>query len=166
MSNGKKCPLCDGTAKDRQRDPSGRDAIYVECDRCGTFRITDQALMGLSADQKQGLSSFSRRAGAGKAVVEILSTNIEQLVKSLPHYTPTEKLNNLLQLMAEMTPALGEYTEFRRDRDYPLLVLSRPSELEYLLQELFSREYVTGTHDGLALTMDGWEHLEQIRRKG
>jgi len=68
--------------------------------------------------------------------------------------------------MAEMTPALGEYTEFRRDRDYPLLVLSRPSEFDYLLQELFGRGYLTGSHDGLALTMHGWEHLEEIRRQG
>jgi len=68
--------------------------------------------------------------------------------------------------MAEMTPALGEYSGFEPNRDYPLLVLSRPSELPYLKLELLNRGYLTGTHDGLALTMPGWAHLEEIRRRG
>lgn len=68
--------------------------------------------------------------------------------------------------MAEMTPALGEYTEFNAARDYPLLLLSGPSELDYLTRELFDRGHITGTNDGLSLTMHGWERLEDIRRQG
>jgi hypothetical protein len=68
--------------------------------------------------------------------------------------------------MAEMTPALGEYTQFDPNRDYPILVLSGSAEADYLMRELFARKYLSGTHDRLAVTMHGWEHLEEVRRQG
>src|SRR4029077_5680484 len=106
------CPLCDRTADVLQRDHSRPDVLFVECRRCGRFTITHQVETVLKQDEKLGLASVRRGAGMGGAPIEILSTNIEQLLRSLPRYTPPEKLNNLLQLMAEMTPRLGEYSNF------------------------------------------------------
>jgi hypothetical protein len=160
------CPLCDGVPEYLKRDTSGRDIFHVKCRRCGRFNITEQALIALGQEHKPGLSSVCRRASSDKSVVEILSTNIEHLLKSLPQYSPPEKLDNMLQQMAEMTPSLGEYTQFDKDVDYPLLVVSRPSEVDYLMQELLRREYLDGTVDGVALTMRGWEHLEEIKQRG
>jgi hypothetical protein len=160
------CPLCGKTAGRLHRDPSGADVWCVECETCGRFEITDQALMCVKPEQKVGLSSVCRRADLAKTRARILSTNIELLLSSLPQYTPPEKLDNLLQLMAQMTPALGNYTGFDSSRDYPILVVSGPGEVNYLMQELFGRQYVNGTHDGVALTMTGWERLEEIRRQG
>jgi hypothetical protein len=140
--------------------------LNVECERCGRFSITHQALEVLQEDEKAGLSSFCRRAFSGTSVVAILSDNIQQLLKSLPRYSPTEKLDNLLELIAEMTPALGEYTRFDPDRDYPLLVLSRPGELGYLVNVLLNRGYLAGTLKDLVVTMAGWEHIEEVRRRG
>jgi hypothetical protein len=166
MGNDRMCPLCDGSPDYFQRDSSRMDFFAVQCQRCGRFKITEQALAVLKQDQKPGLSSFCRRARSGNTWVDILSTNIEQLLKSLPRYSPTEKLDNLLQLMADMTPALGEYTDFKSGLDYPLLVPSGPKELQYLMTEITDRGYLDGTHGGLAITMSGWEHLEEIRRRG
>jgi hypothetical protein len=166
MSSEGVCPLCDGIPEYFKRDASGRDVFCVKCRRCGRFNITSQALMALGQEQKPGLSSVCRRASSVKSLIEILSTNIDQLLKSLPQYSPPEKLDNLLQHMAEMTPALGEYTQFDKDVDYPLLVVSGPSEVDYLMKELFGRQYLDGTLDGVALTMSGWEHLEEIKQRG
>jgi hypothetical protein len=168
MSSEGVCPLCDGVPEYLKRDASGRDILHVKCRRCGRFRITEQALIALRQEQehKPGLSSVCRRASSEKSVVEILSTNIEQLLKSLPQYSPPEKLDNLLEQMAEMTPALGQYTQFDKDVDYPLLVVTEPREVDYLMQELLGRQYLEGTHDGVALTMRGWEHLEEIKQRG
>jgi len=98
--------------------------------------------------------------------VTILSSNIEQLVTSLPKYSPPEKLDNLLQLMAERTQELGEYTRFDSARDYPLLIARGRDEVEYFTQELLKRGYLDGTLDGLALTIPGWERLEQVKKAG
>lgn len=159
MSSEVVCPLCDGVPEYFRRDVSGRDIFCVKCRRCGKFNITEQAMMALEQKNKPGLSSVCRRASSDKSAIEILSTNIEQLLKSLPQYSPPEKLDNMLQQMAEMTPGLGEYTQFDKDVDYPLLVVSDPREVDYLLQELLRRGYLDGTHDGLALTMSGSKPL-------
>ena len=68
--------------------------------------------------------------------MEIVSSNIDDLLASLPKYTPAEKLDNLLQQIGERTQALGEDSEFDCSTDYPLLVLRDPGELDYLLQVL------------------------------
>jgi hypothetical protein len=128
------------------------------------FKITDEALIALRPEQKPLLSAFCRRASSGNNSVTIMSDKIEQLIASLPRYSPPEKLDNLLQLMAEMTPQLGEYTEFDHNRDYPLLIAHGPGEVEYFMQELIRRGYLDGTHDGLALTMPAWERLEEIKK--
>jgi hypothetical protein len=68
--------------------------------------------------------------------------------------------------MGWMSPALGEYTTFNPDTDYPLLIARSSGEIEFLLKELRSSGYIDGTHDGSFLTMTGWRRLEEIRKTG
>ena len=138
----------------------------VECRVCGRFKIGESVLPTLRRKQKSLLSAFCRRARHGSQFVEIFTDNIDQLIAALPRFSPPEKLDNLLQLMGERTPALGEYAQFDPARDYPLLVASGRDEVEYFVQELLKRGYLSGTMDGLALTMPAWEHLEEIKKRG
>lgn len=130
------------------------------------FKITDDGLIALRAEQKFLLSAFCRRTRRGSDSVTIRSSNIEQLVASLPKYSPPEKLDNLLQLMAEKTQELGQYTQFDSARDYPLLIARDSDEVEYFIQELLKRGYLDGSMDGRALTIPGWERLEQVKKAG
>jgi hypothetical protein len=98
--------------------------------------------------------------------VEIVSSNIDDLLASLPKYTPAEKLDNLLQQIGERTQALGEDSEFDCSTDYPLLVLRDPGELDYLLQVLIDGGLVKPSPDGVQLTMQGWERVQEIARVG
>jgi hypothetical protein len=133
--------------------------------RCGNFRITNDALIR-PADAYL-LSAFCRRARRGNDFVTISSDNVEQFIASLPNYSPPEKLDNLLQLVAEKTPGPGEYTQFDAARDYPLLIARDRNEVEYLMDELLNRGYVKGNLDNaFALTMPGWERLEEVRKRG
>src|SRR5436853_352419 len=132
------CPLCD-LAPQQLRYEIDRDVLAVDCERCGRFKITTEALIVLRPTQKHLLSAFCRRAVHGRDFVRILSNNIEQLIASLPTYSPPEKLDNLLQLMAERTPGPGEYTQFDSARDYPLLIAPDRNEIEYFTQELLRR---------------------------
>ncbi|MBZ5706901.1 MAG: hypothetical protein LAN63_16240 [Acidobacteriia bacterium] len=165
MNTERNCQLCGGVPEYSNYEID-RDTLAVQCIRCGRFKITNLALEALRPEQKPLLSAFCRRARQGNNFVTILSDNIEQLIASLPKYSPPEKLDNLLELMAEMTPRVGEYTQFDSDRDYPLLIAQNRDEVEYFTQELIRRGYLDGTMDGLALTMPAWERLEQIRKSG
>jgi len=160
------CPLCGGPPKYRERVPNYPDVLGVECERCGRFKITEDAMIVMKQEQKVLLSAYCRRLAKGAEPPTILSTTIEQCVRALPQYTPPEKLDNLLELMGQMSPALGEYTTFNPDTDYPLLIARNPSEVGFLLMALHKLGHIDGTHDGSFLTLDGWKRLEEIRRAG
>jgi hypothetical protein len=159
------CPLCDGVPE-YARYEMDRDTFAVGCPRCGRFKISNEALIALRPEQMTGLSAFCRRAKHGNSFVTILSSNIQQLIAAVPKYTPTEKLDNLLQLMAEMTPGIGQNSEFDCDRDYPLLAAHGRNEIDYFTDVLLSRGLLDGDLGGLHITMPGWERLDLIKRAG
>jgi hypothetical protein len=159
------CPLCGIAPLYQQRIPD-RDALGVECERCGRFSITRQALGLLTPEQKPLLSAYCRRLPEKSEAPRITTTSIEQFIQTLPKYTPLEKLDNLLELMGRMSSGLGEYTSFNVNRDYPLLIARDPREIEFLLAELRSQFYLGGTNDGTFLTMTGWWRLEEIKKTG
>jgi hypothetical protein len=161
-----KCPLCDGPPKHRRED-FDTQRLVVECERCGRFQITHVVLTnGLSSEQKRLLSAYCRRLSKGVTPPLIATHTIEQFTRALPRYTPPEKLDNLLGLMGQMSPALDENTSFDPERDYPRLIARSPAELFYLMTELIKRGYVTGTLGNFSLTLAGWERLEEIKRAG
>ena len=131
----KDCLLCGGTPEVCTYEMD-RDMFAVECRVCGRYKISEFALTALRVEQKFLLSAFCRRARKGVQFVEIFTDNVDQLIAALPRFSPPEKLDNLLQLRGERSPALGEYTQFDPARDYPLLIASGPDEIEYFKQEL------------------------------
>ena len=163
INDSAKCPLCGGVPNQAgyERD---RDLFAAECERCGRCKITDEALIALQPEQKYLPSAFCRRARHGNSFVTILSNNISQLVDSLPKYSPPEKMDNLLELIAEMTLGPGEVSQFHNERDYPLLIARDRGEVEYFARELVHRNYLDGAR-GYALTMRGWERLEEIKKR-
>lgn len=164
QTEGEKCPLCDGLAK------SGWEIntriTTVECYRCGRFKITEDGFGALTSENKWQLSAYCRRLPKGSEPPMIARGTIHQFISALPRYTPPEKLDNFLDLMAQMTPALGEYTTFNPDRDYPLLIARNSGEVGFLMNHLSKRGFTEGTHHDISLTMDGWQRLEEIQHAG
>jgi hypothetical protein len=145
----------------------------VECGRCGRFKITLDAIQGVLAFKPQYkplLSAYCRRLPKGAELPTIKTDTIELFIQTLPHYTPPEKLDNLLELMARMTPRLGEPTGFNADTDYPLLIAQGPDEVRFFALDLDMRGYLYGPRVGPnsppTVLLRGWERLEEIRRSG
>ena len=142
----------------------------MECARCGRFKITSQAIedvLAVKPEYKPLLSAYCRRLPKGVAAPTIKTDTIEQFVRTLPQYTPPEKLDNLLELMAQMTPALGAATTFHPETDYPLLIARGPDEVRFLQQTLVDRGYTSSpVGGGQAVTLRGWERSEEIKRSG
>jgi hypothetical protein len=160
-----KCPLCGGPPTNR--DWSILTSItVVECGRCGRFEITEDGFGALTRENKPLLSAYCRRLPDGAAPPIIARSTIEECIRALPQYTPPEQFDNLLEHMGRMSPALGEYTTFKSDRDYPLLIARNSGEVDYLIGQLRKRGYIDNTLDGSFLTLAGWERLEEIKRTG
>src|SRR5258708_23181670 len=100
-----------GMAKDHSRK------LEVECARCGTFRISDQAFDALPPREKH-LLSYVCRTWTGDDVPEILTTNMQTLIKRAPVRTFPEKRDWMLELMAQKTAEAGEDSAFDIATDY------------------------------------------------
>lgn len=123
--------------------------------------------MAVKPEYKPLLSAYCRRLPKGVEAPTIKTDTIEQFVRTLPQYTPPEKLDNLLELMAQMTPALGAATTFHPETDYPLLIARGPDEVRFLQQTLVDRGYTSSpVGGGQAVTLRGWERSEEIKRSG
>jgi hypothetical protein len=127
-------------------------------------------VLDLKPEYKPLLSAYCRRLPKGAETPTIKTNTIEQFIGTLPQYTAPEKLDNLLEHMGRMTPALGAATRFNPEKDYPLLIARGPDEVRFLLRELGERGYVHGPREGPVSTLTimprGWERLEEIKRSG
>jgi len=158
------CPLCGGAPEDCRRD--SRNCLDIECQICGTFNISEEAIETLNPEQKPFLSAYCRRLSKTGPPTRILTSNMQELVDSVPRYTPKEKLDNLLLRIGEASPALFEYSTFDFHRDYPLICAPNRREVERLISELATLGYLNSNSSGYALTLDGWAYLEEIQRTG
>lgn len=162
------CPLCNGSVRSWQIDPFVQ---AVECERCGRFDISSETIADVLEPKPQlkpSLSAYCRRLRwPGARPPLIRSDTIADFIRTLPRYTPLEKLDNLLELVGRMSPALGEPAAVSPERDYPLLIARDAEEVWFLMNELQRRGYLDGLDsERPTLTMRGWERLEEIKRAG
>lgn len=165
------CPICGSGAK---RGHSRRDAIQVECRRCGWFEITGTALVMLNARIE---NDELRRARASHAIrsqstpdrwLQIDSTNVGDLIEhSLPGVG--KQIENLLEWTAE---------EVRDDR---LAAVELPQDLNLLAGKIgavnddrVDQVVRMAQRDGLIedvpddcirLTLKGWKMIEELPKR-
>lgn len=156
------CLLCGKPAESLGRDET--DVLTIVCRRCGRFSLSfDMELLSLGDEEKLRLSAFCRRSSR----TVITSDNVDALLSTVPSYTPLEKLDNLLLVLAERTERLGQDADFDVSSDYPLLI-STPEEVAFLMNALKVRGFVKAVSmdSGDHITMEGWERVREIQKSG
>jgi len=149
------------------REKGEADTFLYDCPLCGKVRVTEQALEVATSEEKALLSSFFRRLPEDAETPAALSTNFKQLIASLPSYSPKEKMDNLLHLIARKSKKYGQISDFEIGKDYPLLIMADVNEASFYLTELSKRGYVDTDLSGSAtMTMSGYEYLEEINASG
>jgi hypothetical protein len=159
------CVLCDLPSRMCHRAGDGSFTIQVQCDRCGRFTISEEALSELKPSNKYLLSAACR-LWVGDHPPRILTATIGQLIDRVPRFTPGEQLDALLQLIAKQNPELGSMFRFRTDIDYPLIVARNTNEAAYIVDGLVHRGFLSNAGRDSVVTLDGWERLAAIRQSG
>ena len=120
-------------------------------------------LVSLGEEEKLRLSAFCRRSSQ----TVITSDDLEKLLSTVPSYTPLEKLDNLLLVLAERTDRLGQGADFDVSVDYPLVV-SSPDEVVFLMDALRNLGFIktVSMDSGDHVTMQGWERIKEIQKSG
>jgi hypothetical protein len=161
----KRCPLCELPAEELEVARDHSRTLDVSCQRCGMFNISDQVIEVLPAGKKHLLSAVCR-TWAGRKPLLIRTDTIEGLIKQAPHLSIADQMDSLLEMLARKTQKIGKWSEFDPQADYPLLGVSGRDEVDFLIQALAQRNYVTHAAAVTTLTVAGWERLEEIKRAG
>ena len=168
MDADESCPLC-GQRSDSIREDPVHSLRLVQCKRCGRYDIAEEAIQVLNAtpnEQRYLLSAYCRRFPPSSSSPVITPESVARIIRELSQCTPPEKLDNLLECLARLSPGPGDCSLFNENEDYPLLIARHPAEANYFLDQLAKRGYVEVTSDGPLVTLAGWERIEEIKRRG
>jgi len=158
------CPLCNLRALVDFDIVS--DSVSARCDRCGIFRITEEALPDLSDSNRPKLSAYCRKHGKSGNPVLITTENIESLANAIPDYSPLERRDNLLLLLAERAKRPSQSPSYSPETDYPLIAAADVGEIEFYRVDLMKRGYITTTPSSVGITMQGWKRVSDLKKVG
>lgn len=174
------CPVCDAQVGRRENDPTGRDAVVVDCPHCGNFAISGSLAASLphfrsiSRDASPKLSHALRRSAESNERPMFTTYTAEAVLKQ-PLPRPSEQADLLVRWLAENVDGPGE-TLWIAHATHGAIVGARSSAgFELVLDHLFENGLVTGhqiqTNAGgdtadATLTFAGWERYESLRRGG
>jgi hypothetical protein len=160
------CTLCGLPASHTRLAGDASFTFEIECERCGKYRISRQAIEILPADTKY-LLSYVCRTWSEADPPKILTGDIQKLILRAPLRTIPEKRDWLLELMARWTDMPGSVSKFDIQKDYPLFTAHNAAEAAWFLESLVAVGLIMRTASNAgALTMPGWERVAQLRKAG
>jgi len=165
----RKCFLCGSNADSFFDNPAHVD-VYFSCKICGTFRINDRLRPDCTDEQKAILSAYCRRNPGSWVYIEPDEGIREKLCMLVPHYSPPEQLDRLLQVLGDKSQKLGKPANFNVMKDYPLIVAIGWQEAQFLIGALIQKKYVDTNAVLLGpqyiVTMEGWNRIEELKTSG
>jgi hypothetical protein len=178
MSNT--CPICDVPVTRQEHDPSGRDAVLIDCPHCGEFALagslaaTMQHLRSTHAEASPKLSHALRRA-QDASPRPIFTTYVAEAVIKQPLPRPREQADLLLRWLAEHVPGPGETVWIEYTTHGAIIGSKSQAGFELVLDHVFESGLVTGNQSKTlqggdrahaTLTFAGWDHYEDMKRGG
>lgn len=169
-----KCPVC-GQSKVTLGQFDGRLILPVNCEFCGKFSISDEAIFHVEQtpfeEKRHLLSGVLRNAWENGQRLTILTTNIEELLNRAPtSLNIGSLLDKILLAVLEATLSSKSLRSVVTVKDtvYPLYYLRSIADLRYvvgLLQQTGFLDLSGGAPEGVLvkLTLAGWGRGEQLQ---
>jgi hypothetical protein len=159
------CPICKNAcaALEKLNPP------LVDCQLCGKFTITPALVTVIDGEPRPYLSAATRKACKSGPPLFLGSENWERLEQQQRSIRVSEKLDDLLRLIAEGSEVPGRGWRIKLAFDYPLIAAFNQDELKFYLSELETAGLVwppTTGDVGWGLTIKGWERVQPIARPG
>jgi nucleoside 2-deoxyribosyltransferase len=158
------CPLCASDAAFWGALPE----TLFDCAVCGRFKMNfdlthDRDMQG---EPHPYLSAATRKASAEGIPLMLTMDNWRQLEDQQRSMRISQKLTDLLRLIAARSETLGQRWSINLDKDYPLIAAANSGELSHLLAHLHTRGWLEDGTTNCQLTVPGWEALEPLPRSG
>ena len=171
--NHKKCPICKLENQKVLDEHDHGDKVTYDCSRCGQYTISGSAeavskRKGISAE----LSGWIRERNLlGIAIPMLTSSFLEEVIKTLPNYSPLEKQNKLLKAIEQLTDYPGKEVVLIPEHELSLAWAENVEEFKYYIKSLMGRGLIEISNAEkrtladplypMIITAVGWEHLEK-----
>lgn len=170
------CPVCSYAFAVSGPDASGRDAILVDCARCGKFGLTGTLVACLPTmlgqrDAVPKLSHVIRKAHEAGHQLVLDSYTAEAILQN-PLPRPREQADLLVQWLAANSPGPGEPVEMSYDIHGAIVGAKSHTGFSMLIGHLLANGLIVGPHQNflsgesmahVALTFAGWDYYETLR---
>jgi hypothetical protein len=141
--------------------------FFVDCIRCGRFKISHTLLAIITAARSEHvgllpfLSAHTRQASERREVVSLLTDNWEAMARGHQHTGVRAKLRMVLEYLARNTKRPGDQVQPNWNDEYPLFDALNSDEILFFLETLESQGFIDGASPNLVrVTAKGWEQLE------
>ncbi|MBI4668089.1 MAG: hypothetical protein HY747_02705 [Elusimicrobia bacterium] len=161
------CSLCNKETK-VYLQPNGADGLMFDCSTCGRYKISRSARGCISVWPPElipRLRIAARRASDNENPVTILTSNYEELARSVPELAVQEKIDLLLAQYVKYSRFPGDVFKIENGESvYPLCGAANVQEWAYYHKALTDRGLLTASIKGEHwLTPAGWERIEKIK---
>lgn len=158
------CPVC-GLALDSTERIFDKDALVLQCQRCGVFGVTGTMLGtgfgGASSAERAGLMAALRDAtdqGHQDQMIVLTSDNWKQVAASFSSYSIDQKIRRLLEYVGNASKGhAGAQVPIKDQLDYPRFAARDVGEYNWLRRVLLEQRLVEANGESLVLTIKGWE---------
>lgn len=175
MSNqSKQCPVCKRDNQKILAEEDYGDKITLDCARCGRYTISGTAEAVAEQKNKSAqLSGWLRERNLyGKEIPMLTSSFLEEVINTLPNYSPMEKQKKLLKSLELLTEYPGGEVFLVPDSEASLAWAENSEEFNYYIQSLIDRGLIViqdseGFRDisapqyPIVITAAGWEYIEK-----
>jgi nucleoside 2-deoxyribosyltransferase len=182
------CPICKKAATSQSIGPLDQ-YFRFDCNTCGSFQITDEAIGLLNDDPKIAAKHYKvsvylrERAIAQRSSVTIVTSRqdigndtdkikgavvgIDDILAAFPK-TISERLDRALQNLSRLSPDLGTKITLEAKKDYPVLFAKNEEEFYFLRDQLVDSNYVEVVNTvppRFMLTGHGWNRIAELERQ-
>jgi hypothetical protein len=161
-----KCPVCCNEGADFRSGPQSE----YDCRICGNYVLEYSFAMEiqrqLGGEPHPYLSAATRKAAEAGSPVTLSLDNWWQLEEQQRSIRVSQKLTDLLKLIASHSKTLGQCWRIDLAKDYPLIAATNSIELSELVAHLQRREWLKDGTTNCQLTIPGWLEIEPMPRQG
>jgi hypothetical protein len=161
-----RCPLC--VNPETWWQPGRDNGTFFDCPVCGKFFMDFKLMVDrdMQGTPHPYLSAATRKASEAGNPLTLTMENWQRLEYEQRSIRVSQKLIDLLQLIAARSKTPGQRWLIKLNHDYPLIAAADNVELSHLLAHLTQKEFLADGTTNCLLTVAGWEALEPLPRPG
>ncbi|MFA5839975.1 MAG: hypothetical protein WC890_04890 [Candidatus Margulisiibacteriota bacterium] len=159
------CPFCKRPAIE-EKSPQN-DSIYVSCDVCGEYFITNDARREVVNKEYVNdlylFSGYIKNQNRQGNKPSIATYDLKNILSSWHPITAIEKLNQFLLFLDSQTNEFGQFILFEYDKMYPIVFSKSRDEFSSIVSAASELGYVEIKAKGFKLTISGIKKIEELK---